>query len=133
MMRPTPSRRWWSGCWPARTTASAGPRTGPTPVGSPRRAATSSTTGTPAPGAQASTHPPAERAPKLQRMREILAQTKALVPPREQPPVALANGPHTVFADFGKGAWQEWFRTGEAFGERPTEPGDLLLQGGANP
>jgi hypothetical protein len=76
---------------------------------------------------------PAERAPKLKRLREILGEIKALVPAGAQQPPRFAAGPQTVFADFSKDAWSQWFTTGEAFGDGPSQAGDVLLQGGAQP
>ncbi len=46
---------------------------------------------------------------------------------------AFAAGTHTIFADFSKDAWSQWFTTGEAFGDRPSQAGDVMLQAGAQP
>jgi hypothetical protein len=76
---------------------------------------------------------PAVRGPPLRRLREILDQIRALLPARAPAPCVPKGAPYTVYADFGKDAWAHWFRTGEAFGDRPTEPGDVMLRAGSEP
>jgi hypothetical protein len=58
--RPTPGRRWSTGCWPARTTASGGAGSGSTRPGTATRpgsttSTAAATTGTPTPGRTATT------------------------------------------------------------------------------
>jgi hypothetical protein len=76
---------------------------------------------------------PAARASKLKRLRQIMTEIKAVMPAGAQQPPRFAAGPQTVFADFSKDAWSQWFTTGEAFGEGPSQAGDVMLQGGAQP
>jgi hypothetical protein len=73
---------------------------------------------------------PAERAPQFRRMREILAEIKALTPPGDQKPPVFDAGSSTVFADFSKDSCPQWFVTGEAFGDGPSRPGDVMLRSG---
>jgi hypothetical protein len=76
---------------------------------------------------------PHERGSKLHRMRALLAEIKAMLPADEQKPYRFTGGPHTVFADFSKDAWGQWFTTGEAFGTGPSQQGDVMLQAGDQP
>lgn len=74
---------------------------------------------------------PAQRAPKLRRMGDILGQIKAHLPPVETPPPHFADSGGTVFADFSKDAWNSWFTEGDAF--RLSQAGDIMLQRGPQP
>jgi hypothetical protein len=72
---------------------------------------------------------PIERAAKLQHLRGLIGQIKAILPPGEDKLRVVPKG-HTMFADFSKDAWQHWFTTGEAFGSGPTQAGDVMLRTG---
>jgi hypothetical protein len=74
---------------------------------------------------------PAQRAPKLERLRKIITEVRPLMPRCDWH--ADFPGPHTVFADFRKDAWPAWFTTGEAFGTGPSQAGDVVLQAGPLP
>jgi hypothetical protein len=76
---------------------------------------------------------PEERAPKLKRIREVSVAIKSLIPPNDMPGPTLSAGQCTVFADFSKDAWAQWFTTGEAFGDGPSRAGDVMLQTGPQP
>jgi Protein of unknown function (DUF1553)/Protein of unknown function (DUF1549)/Planctomycete cytochrome C len=76
---------------------------------------------------------PAERAPRLERLREIVGKIKAILPAANAPKPALVAGPYTVFADFSREAWARWFTTGEAFGNGPSRAGDVMLRAGPQP
>jgi hypothetical protein len=73
---------------------------------------------------------------KIARLKDIQSQIKRLVgfdeTGSERSPRQAETGErkagHTIFADFRTESYQNWFVSGEAFGDGPSQPGSVRLQ-----
>jgi hypothetical protein len=78
---------------------------------------------------------------KIRELKEIQQQILTLVPgaggvsPLSAPALRGLTPPApntSLIADFGNGAFKNWFVSGEAFGDGPSKPGAVLLQADAH-
>jgi hypothetical protein len=73
----------------------------------------------------------ADRAATLRRLQEVVGRIKAVPPALATKPLSVSGTDCTVFADFSKNAWRQWFTEGDAF--RLSTAGDVIVQSGPLP
>src|SRR5207244_11674830 len=69
----------------------------------------------------------AERRKRLEPLLKLRAAIAEQLPPRKFPDPFLDQTGGVVFASFAKGSFDNWVASGDAFGDRPSAAGDVMI------